>query len=107
MQGAYFNVVILPVGTNPPPAKLADVELHFTAPPLVGVKLGGFAVWRSRLGHLNVTVPARQYTVNGERRAFGLLRPISEAAALEPLLDLIKAAYEDWAAEREINARER
>jgi hypothetical protein len=29
----------------------------------------------------NVTFPARQYSVNGERRSFALLRPVADTAA--------------------------
>ena len=60
-----------------PPGKLADAELHFGAGPLDGLKLIGFSVWERRSGAgRNVTFPARQYAVNGERRSFALLRPI-------------------------------
>ena len=60
-----------------PPGKLADAELHFGAGPLDGLKLIGFSVWERRTGAgRNVTFPARQYAVNGERRSFALLRPI-------------------------------
>ena len=45
------------------------------ASPLSGMKLVGFAVWERRDGGRNVTFPARQYSVNGERRSFALLRP--------------------------------
>ena len=52
-----------------PPGKLADAELHFTDGPLDGLKLIGFALWERRNGRRrNVTFPARQYSVNGERR---------------------------------------
>ena len=59
-----------------PPGKLADVELHFTGDsPLAGLKLIGFSIWERRGGNgRNVTFPARQYSVNGERRSFALLR---------------------------------
>jgi hypothetical protein len=59
------------------PGKLADAELHFTDGPLSGLKLIGFGIWeRGRgTGQINVTFPARQYAVNGERRSFALLRP--------------------------------
>jgi len=41
-----------------------------------GLKLVGFAVWERRSGNgRNVTFPARQYSVSGERRSFALLRP--------------------------------
>lgn len=59
-----------------PPGKLADAELHFDDGPFAGLKLIGFAVWAQRGGGggRNVTFPARQYSVNGERRSFALLR---------------------------------
>src|SRR5438876_8511744 len=45
--------------------------------PLAGLKLIGFSIWERRGGSgRNVTFPARQYAVNGERRSFALLRPI-------------------------------
>ena len=53
-----------------PPGKLADAELHFTDGPLDGLKLIGFSVWERKTGTgRNVTFPARQYSVNGERRS--------------------------------------
>jgi hypothetical protein len=80
--------------TGHPPGKLADAELHFTAGPLEGLKLVGFAVWARRgAADYHVTFPARQYTVNGERRSFALLRPLVEAAATSAVRDLIVQAY--------------
>jgi len=76
-----------------PPGKLADAELHFTAGPLTGLKLIGFAIWERRTGGRNVTFPARQYSINGERRSFALLRPVADAAAQDTLRDAILAAY--------------
>lgn len=83
---------------NGPAGKLADAELHFTTGTLAGCKLVGFAVWERRgaAGVYNVTVPARQYSVNGERRSFGLLRPIEDTASL----DILKAAIIDAYRER-------
>ena len=77
-----------------PPGKLADVELHFSEGALEGLKLIGFAIWERRngTGH-NVTFPARQYSVNGERRSFALLRPIVDATAQDRLRQLILDAY--------------
>ena len=67
-----------------PVGKLADAELHFTAGPLEGLKLIGFGIWERRGGSgRNVTFPARQYAVNGERRSFALLRPIADTAPQE------------------------
>lgn len=80
--------------TNNPPGKLADAELHFTEGLLEGLKLIGFGVWDSRTGNgRNVTFPARQYSVNGERRSFSLLRPIGDAAARDRIREAILSAY--------------
>jgi len=79
-----------------PPGKLADAELHFTDGPLEGLKLIGFAIWEGRGGNgRNVTFPARQYSVNGERRSFALLRPVVDASSQERVRDLILQAYKD------------
>jgi hypothetical protein len=76
------------------PGKLADAELHFNDGVLAGLKLIGFAVWERRSGGgRNVTFPARQYSVNGERRSFALLRPIDDVAAQARIRDLIIDAY--------------
>jgi hypothetical protein len=80
-----------------PPGKLADAELQFTDGPLEGLKLLGFSIWETRAGtRRNVTFPARQYSVNGERRSFALLRPISDTAAYERIRDLVLAAYASY-----------
>ena len=77
-----------------PVGKLADAELHFTAGPLEGLKLIGFGIWERRGGSgRNVTFPARQYSVNGERRSFALLRPIVDTAAQERIRELVLEAY--------------
>ena len=69
-------VKITPNDKGNPPGKLADAELHFTDGELDGLKLIGFSIWERRGGAgRNVTFPARQYSVNGERRSFALLRP--------------------------------
>ena len=77
-----------------PVGKLADAELHFTAGPLEGLKMIGFGIWETRGGaRRNVTFPARQYAVNGERRSFALLRPIVDTAAQERIRELVLEAY--------------
>ena len=77
-------IKIVPNDKGNPPGKLADAELHFTDGALDGLKLIGFAVWERRSGSgRNVTFPARQYVVNGDRRSFALLRPVADAAAQE------------------------
>lgn len=83
-----------------PPGKLADAELHFSGGPLDGLKLVGFGVWPRRDGNgLNITYPARQYSVNGERRSFALLRPIVDAASQDRLSQVIKDAWAEHVAE--------
>ena len=90
-------VKITPNDRNNPPGKLADAELHFTEGVLDGLKLIGFSVWERRTGGgRNVTFPARQYTVNGERRSFSLLRPTGDVTAQEKLRELILEAYADF-----------
>jgi len=77
-----------------PPGKLADAELHFGDGPLAGLKLIGFSIWERRSGAgRNVTFPARQYAVNGERRSFALLRPIADVTAQDGVRDAILEAY--------------
>lgn len=76
-----------------PTGKVADATLEWTAGPLAGLKLIGFAVWQGRAGGHNVTFPARQYSVNGERRSFALLRPITDVRGQETLRDAIIATY--------------
>lgn len=78
-----------------PAGKLADAELHFTGGPLDGLKLIGFGVWERKNGGRNVTFPARQYSMNGERRSYALLRPITDQTAQEALRDLILESYKE------------
>lgn len=90
-----LTVVITPNEKGNPPGKLADAELHFLSGPLEGAKLIGFGIWERRTGGgRNVTFPARQYSVNGERRSFALLRPISETGVQNRIRDLILDAYD-------------
>jgi hypothetical protein len=93
-----MEVRITPNDKQNPPGKLADADLYFTEGPLAGLRLVGFAVWERKGGNgRNVTFPARQYTVNGERRSFALLRPINDdVTAQERLRVLILEAYADW-----------
>jgi len=80
-----------------PPGKLAEAELHFAEGSLNGMKLIGFGIWERRNGSgRNVTFPARQYTVNGERRSFALLRPIGDPATQDQLREVILQAYTEY-----------
>ena len=96
-----MTIKILPNDKGNPAGKLADAELHFTAGPLEGLKLIGFAVWERKSGNgRNVTFPARQYSVNGERRSFALLRPAGDGSGQEKVRDVILEAYAAYEAER-------
>ena len=80
-----------------PPGKLADAELHFIDGELDGLKLIGFSIWERRGGGgRNVTFPARSYSVNGDRRSFALLRPITDTPAQERVRDLVLQAYAEY-----------
>jgi hypothetical protein len=81
-----------------PTGKLADAELHFTEGPLDGLKLVGFSVWerRGNASGRNVTFPARSYAVNGERRSYALLRPITDTTMQEKLRTLILEAFAEF-----------
>jgi hypothetical protein len=87
-------IKIVPNDKGNPPGKLADAELHFTSGVLEGLKLIGFAIWERKTGPgRNVTFPARQYSVNGERRSFALLRPMVDATSQDRIRDMILQAY--------------
>ena len=93
------TVKFTPNDKGNPPGKLAEAELHFVDGALAGLKLIGFAIWERRTGGgRNVTFPARQYSVNGERRSFALLRPIADTTAQDGVRDLILAAYAEYEA---------
>lgn len=95
-----MTIKIVPNDKGNPPGKLADAELHFTSGPLEGLKLIGFGVWeRKSGGGRNVTFPARQYVVNGERRSFALLRPLADTTAQDRVRDLILQAFAEFEAE--------
>lgn len=86
-----------------PPGKLADAEIHFEEADgiLSGCKLIGFGVWERRTGRgeINITFPARQYTINSERRSFALLRPITDTTDTLRIRDRIVEAWKEYAAQ--------
>src|SRR5262245_45731912 len=88
-----MTVKILANDRGNPPGKLADAELHFEDGPLEGLKLIGFAIWERRGGGRNVTFPSRQYSVNGERRSFALLRPRGDIEPSNRVRDRLLNAY--------------
>ena len=54
-------------------------------------------IWERRGGNgRNDTFPARQYSVNGERRSFALLRPIVDTTAQNSVRDRILEAYAEF-----------
>ena len=62
------------------------------------MRLIGFAIWeRKGSGGRNVTFPARQYSVNGERRSYALLRPTVDPTAQNAVRYMILQAYDDFA----------
>ena len=92
-----MTIKITPNDKGNPPGKLADAELHFTDGPLDGLKLIGFSIWERRGGSgRNVMFPARQYSVNGERRSFALLRPIVDVTSQNKLRELILDAFQEF-----------
>jgi hypothetical protein len=92
-----LTVKITPNEKGNPPGKLADAELHFIDGELDGLKLIGFSVWERRGGNgRNVTFPARQYAINGERRSFALLRPIADTSAQSRVRDLVLEAFAEY-----------
>jgi hypothetical protein len=93
--GVIMTVKFFPNDKGSPAGKLADAELHFSGGPLDGLKLIGFTIWERKNGGRNVTFPARQYSVNGERRSFALLRPAADTASQDKLRDLILEAYKE------------
>ena len=64
------------------------------------MKLVGFAVWEGHNGKRNVTLPMRQYAVNGERRWYILLRPVGDTGSADTLRDEIARAFEETEATR-------
>ena len=93
-----ITVKITPNDRGNPVGKLADAELHFGGEsPLAGLKLIGFSIWERHGGNgRNVTFPARQYAVNGERRSFALLRPVVDTTAQTAVRERILEAYAEY-----------
>lgn len=92
-----MTIKFTPSDRGNPPGKLADAELHWTDGPLAGLKLIDFGVWQQRNSKTRtVTFPARQYSVNGERRSFSLLRPIETDDGRARLERLILEAWDQY-----------
>ncbi len=89
-----ISIQIIKTNGHAAPGKLADAEIHFNGGELDGLKLVGFAVWRSRDGQgQNVSFPARQFSVGGDRRSYSLLRWTDTREAQERLETIVLDAY--------------
>lgn len=89
-----ISIHIIKTNGHAAPGKLADAEIHFNGGELDGLKLVGFAVWRSRDSRgENVSFPSRHFTVHGDRRSFSLLRWIAKREAQERLEAAVLDAY--------------
>lgn len=89
------TIVKILLNDNKAPArKLADAELHFRGGELDGLKLIGFAIWQRRdRNGFDVTFPSREFTVDGRRRRYALLRAIGDQARQDCVRDLVLRAY--------------
>jgi hypothetical protein len=59
---------------NGPDRLVCEAEVIFDEPPLSGMKLVGFSLWRSPEGEVYVTFPSRAFGAGNERRYFDYLR---------------------------------
>jgi len=88
-----FDIHIVKTNGHGAPGKLADAEIHFTGGDLDGLKLIGFAVWKSRDGQgRNVSFPSRRTTSEGGR-SISLVRWTRGRGDLDRLEQLILAKY--------------
>ena len=95
-NGEVVSVTILPNSSGTPQGKLADAEVIFEAGSgtLEELRLNGLAVWERQGAGRKVTFPARQYSVNGERRSYALLRPVNgDASVQDAIRQCILDAY--------------
>jgi hypothetical protein len=68
---------------NGPDRLVCDAELVFgpDAGALAGMKLVGFALWRSPEGEVYVTFPSRAFGAGNDRKYFDFLRSVEGSAA--------------------------
>ena len=86
---------------NALPQKLADAEIRFNEGPLAGLRLIGFSVQKGRKpGSVIVKLPARVYSVAGDRREFALMRPLNAERTIAALEAALLEAYGDAVAQR-------
>ena len=74
-------------------AKLKFDEIKYG--PMGGCALEGFTLWEPTDGTNTprVTLPARVYSINGQRRRYDLVRAIDVEGSTQPLRDAIAAAW--------------
>lgn len=81
-----ISIHIIKVNGHAAPGKRADAKIHFAGGELDGLKLVGFAVWKSRDGKgQNVSCPSRHFMVDGDRRTFLFVRWVDAPDALRRL----------------------
>lgn len=91
---------------NGPTRLVCDVEIHFHAGLLAGLKLVGLALWRSTEGDLFPTMPCRPFGTGAERKYFDMLRSNDEGEGnIKGLKAAILAAYREQHASRPIRGR--
>jgi hypothetical protein len=82
------------VRENGPARLVSEAEIHFEEGSLAGVRLLGFALWRSPEGEIYVTFPSRASGAGSERRYFDYLRSVDgEAVTIRRVKDWILAEY--------------
>lgn len=64
-----------------PERLVCDAELIFEEGPVAGMKLIGFALWRSPEGEVYVTFPSRAFGTGHDRKYFDYLRPADRELA--------------------------
>ena len=90
-----MTVTIVPKQRNSPPELLADAEVIFGEAELSGLKLVGFSIWERSDRGRSVSLPARHFTVNGERRTFALLRSVAGTEATDRIKAAILKAFDE------------
>ena len=80
---------------NGPERLVCDAEVVFDQEePLVGMKLVGFALWRSADGDVYVTFPSRAFGATTERKFFDYLRSTEgQSADVKRVKDWILGEY--------------
>jgi len=80
---------------NGPERLVCDAEVVFDQEdPLTGMKLVGFALWRSADGDVYVTFPSRAFGASNERKFFDYLRSTEgQSADVKRVKDWILGEY--------------